>query len=363
MWPVQDPEKWAKAHAGSHVSTCRVELWSGSTRLTESAEIIDGNVTDDWVVTGVRRSLQMTVPPSRAWLRWLAMDSLEVRPYLGVRYSRLSSDECPMGRFPITAPERKLPAEAMTINANDYADWIADADFVDTPVPRPAGRIVDAIRWLVRGAGLPDPVNRSTATERSGRVLLDQTRMDALADAAKSIGVEVTMDRLGQPTIVDQRARGAATSTILTGDGGTAIGVTVTPDLSRVYNVVSAKSSATGVEFPAQVARLTWDGHPAHPYRLGSRTRPRERVFHYSSPLLLTPAQAQRAARSILVKKSAAARTTTYLAFPDPSRDAGDSARGATMTGTETTQLDQVVHPFRPGPSAIRTVSTQQDVE
>lgn len=361
MWPVQDPEKWARSLASGGILTCRIELWQGSTLLTAGADFIDGAVTDDWVIAGVRRSLSMTVPPSRAWLRWLAMDSVEVRPFLGVRYSRLSSDECPMGRFPVPPVDRKLPADAITITANDYAGWIADADFVDTPVPRPAGRIVDAIRWLVRGAGLPDPINRSTAMERSGRVLLDQTRIDALTDAAKSIGVEVTMDRLGRPVIVDALAIDDPTSTILTGGGGTAVGVTITPDVSKVYNVVSVKSSATGVEFPAQVARIEWEGHPAHPYRFagGSRSRPHIRTLHYASPLLRTPAQAQRAAQSILARKSGAARTTTYAAFPDPSRDAGDTAEGATMTGSEVVQLDQVVHPFRPGPCAIRTVSTQ----
>lgn len=330
--------------------------------LTAGADFIDGQVTDDWVIAGVRRSLQMTVPSTRAWLRWLAMDSLEVRPYLGVRYSRNNAEECPMGRYPVPPPEMTLPADVIAINANDYGDWIADADFVDTPLQRPGGRIVGAIQWLVRGAGLPNPVDRSTSDDNSGRITLDQTRLDAVEDAAKSIGVEVFMDRLGTPTVADARVLGVPTSSILTGNGGTAAGVTVTPDLSQVYNVVAAKSSATGVEFPAQVARLSWTGHPAHPYRLGSRTRPRERVYHYSSPLLMTPAQALKAARTILVKKSAAARTTLYSAFPDPTRDAGDSAMGATMTGSEIVQLDQVVHPFRPGPAPIRTVSTQQDV-
>src|SRR5690349_11153394 len=135
MWQVDDPEKWARFHSRSHTSTCRVEVWSGTTRLTESAEIIDGAVTDDWVIAGVRRSLQMTVPNSRAWRGWLAKDSLEVRPYLGVRYSARSMDECPMGRFPVSPPDMTLPSSALTINANAYADSTADADFVDTPVP------------------------------------------------------------------------------------------------------------------------------------------------------------------------------------------------------------------------------------
>ncbi len=359
MWQVADPEKWARAHAGSHTSTCRVELWSGSKMLSESAPVIDGAVTDDWVIAGVRRSLTMTVPPTPAWLRWLTQDSLEVRPYLGVRYSRILTDECPMGRYPLTQPERTMPAGPIPISVNDYSDWIEGADFVDTPVPRPAGKITDAIRWLVRGAGLPDPVNISTATERSGKVLLDQTRMDAVAEAAKSVAVDVYMDRRGVPTIADSLTLDDPTSEILVGDGGTAVGVAVKPDPSKVYNVISVKSSATGVDFPAQVARITWEGHPAHPYRLGSRARPRERVFHYSSPLVTTPAQAMRAAQSILARKSAPARTTVYQSFPDPSRDAGDSAWGSTMTGSEVVQIDQVVHPFRPAPSTITTVSTQ----
>lgn len=360
MWPVADPERWSRAVASSHTVAARVEVWAGGRMLTESAEFLDGSVTDDWVVAGVRRSLSMSVPPSRLWLRWFDYDLLEVRPFLGVRFTRYNTEECPMGVYPLTPPQLSRPYGPIAITASDRADKIVDADFVDKPVPRPAGPIVDAISWLVTGAGLPAPENHSTARGGAGEVLLDQTRMDALADAARSISVEVTLDRVGVPRIDDARVLGAATSSILTGDGGMAIGLSVKPDPKAVYNVVSVKSSMSGVEFPAQVARIAWDGHPAHPQRLG-----RERVYHYASPLLSTPEQALQAAFTILAKKSAAARTTVYQSFPNPAVDAGDSVLGATFDGTEIVQVANVTHPFRPKdstPSQITTVSTQLDV-
>lgn len=360
MWQVEDKERWDRAHGSSRVATCRVELWADGRLLTDSAPIDDGSVTDDWAITGVRRSLSLTVAPTRKWLAWLDNDGLEVRPFLGNRFSRSLTMECPMGRFPLTPPEISRPLGPIQIHANDYYQWIDDADFQDKPVPRPAGYVTDAISWLVRGAGLPTPLNLSTSTEKSGRVTLDQTRLQAVEDAAKSISGEVYVDRLGQVVIADARELDDPTSEILTTN---AVGLSIKPDPMQVYNVVSVKSGAEGMQdVPARVARIDWEGHPAHPYRLGTPGRPRIRVLHYSSDLLTSVAQMDRAASTLLARKSAAARTTVYEAFPDPSRDAGDSIVGATITGAEVTQIASVTHPLRLSDGAtqqVTTVSTQ----
>lgn len=351
--PEWDTQRWQRAIPTSITTTQRVEVWAEGQMLAESAPVIGGAVTNDWVTAGISRSLSITVPPTRSWLRWLALPSLELRPWQGIRFSGRLTMECPMGVFPVQPPGASLPAEAISIQAHDYMEWVSDADFPSKPVPRPAGRLVAAIGWLLRGAGLPAPENRSTATGSAPSVQLEDTRLDALEDAAKAAGVEVTCDRYGDPQIINAQRLGAPVSELLTGDGGTCIAVTATPDWSAVHNVVSVTSSAPDVSFPAQIASVTWTGHPAHPYRLGSPQRPRYRVLHYSSPLLTTPEQAQQAAQTILSREAAVAQACTISAIPDPTRDAGDTIRASTPDGVQLVQISQVVHPLGGEPSQI----------
>jgi hypothetical protein len=82
-------------------------------------------------------------------------------------------------------------------------------------------------------------------------------------------------------------------------------------------------------------------------------------VFHYASPLLMTYEQELQAATTMLARKSGAADVVSYQAFPDPSKDGGDTILGATITGTRLAQLQSVVHPFMGGYSTVTTVSTQ----
>ena len=363
MWagvgdPTWDKDRFDRAVASAGQLTHRVEVWSDTTQLTDAAPVEDGSVTDEWVTAGPRRKLTMTAPPTRDWLRWLGYPSLEIRPYLGLRISRTVTMECPMGRYPLDPPEMTLPSSLITIQADDYGIYLSDADFTDKPNQRPAGRITSAIGALIKGAGLPEPTVTASSTAQSGTVTVDATRLDAIADAARSVSAEVWADRLGQMTIADAAVLGSATSTILTGTGGTAAGVNVKPDLADLFNVVSATSSAQGIVFPAQIASLGWSGHPAHPYKLGSITRPRRKVFHYASPLLMDAAQALAAANTILARKAALAGQVTYQAFPDPSRDAGDTVEGALIEGTQLAQLKTVVHPFRAAYSTVTTVPT-----
>ncbi len=357
--PEWDTERWQRAIPTSITTTQRIEVWSEGIMLTETAPgILDGAVTHDWVTAGVSRSLSMMVDPSRAWLRWLSLPSLEIRPWQGIRFSRRLTMECPLGVFPVQPPAQSLPATAIQIQAADYMEWVVDGDFIDTPMPRPAGRLIDAIGWLVAGAGLPKPINRSAATGSSPQVLLEGTRIDALADAARAAGVEVTADRVGDPQITNAQVLGPAVSKLLTGTGGTCIGVRSEPNWSQVHNVVAVKSSASGIEFPAVTATIGWTGHPAHPFRLGSPQRPRYKVLHYSSPLLENEDQAAAAARTILAREAAVAETYSFDAFPDPTRDAGDSTLGATPTGNRTLQIIQAVHPLRQVPARVTSAST-----
>jgi len=354
MWAVPDPERWKRALRGSHTATIRMELWADGTILSEAAPFEGGSVTDEWV-TGARRSLSTSIFLNRSWRRWLDNYSgLELRPYRGVRFSRHSLVECPMGRFPMRQPDIGRNTEAISVQCDDYFQRATASKF-GGPTMSPGGRITLAIAQLLTQAGLPDARITATSTRSAAPVLLDGNERDqAVADLARSIAAEVYLDREGVPRIANARTIGAPTV-----DLGR-LGYLIKLDISKVYNVVSVRSSASDVDFGTVTAAITWPEHPAHPYRLGSKKYPEYRVLNYASPLLLDAAQGIDAARTILARRAGQARTVQYSDIPDPSTDAGDTATGTTKDGREVAQIQTVVTPLTVQEmQVITTVSTQ----
>jgi hypothetical protein len=355
---VDDPVRLARAVVAAHRVTSRVEVWSEGQQLAESASFEDWSVSHDWVVAGISRHLDLTVMPSRDWLRWFDYPNLEVRPFRGVRYSGSASVECPLGVFPVLPPEMARPVSPIKVTVDDYYQRVVTADF-SYPVMSADGRVVDTLVGLLAGAGLPGAQVTALAQQTSPATLLDKTRHDAVVLFSKAANVETIIDRRGVPIVQDARVLGDPTSEILTGAGEAAVGVGVKPDWSRVFNMVSVTTSAQGVTFDPQLAAITNPDHPAHPSRIGFR------VKKYSSPLLMDPDAAAAAAWSILARVSAAARSYTYSCFPNPTIDAGDSVLGATMTGSEVSQVLNVTTPgtAKGGAQTITTVNTNLGVE
>lgn len=362
MWAVDDPDRLARALAASHRVTSRVEVWSDGVLVTESAPFLDGTVTDTWV-SGLRRHLDLTVPPTRQWFRWFDLGSLELRPFRGVRFSASSSVECPLGVFPVLRPGTALPVSDITIAVDDLWSRVQHADFAD-PTFMPSGSVEHAFSFLFRGAGLEPPGVPDVSLGNTKRVLIEKSRSDALVELARANDVEVFIDRGGASRVRKPPRRVPATSEVLVGFGGTATGVVVEPDWARVFNIVSVTSTAPDVVFAPQVAALTDVTHPAHPYNMGTRDHPDYRVFKWSSGQLFTAAQAHKTAVSLLQKVAGGALTYSYDCVPDPSRDAGDSVLGSTRTSTVTAQIETVTHPLTAaGVQKVTTVSTQAVVE
>jgi hypothetical protein len=291
------------------------------------------------------------------WTSWLRLDQLELRPFRGVRIGADETIEFPLGRFRILTPELLArPATALTFAADDYWSWVVTADFTG-PAVAYAGGIVNTIRRLIEEAGI-GPVTIDTlklATAESS--LLEGTRHEAIASSAKSIDVEVYVDRFGAATIADTRQLEYPETYLVTKAGGTAVGMAVKPDWSGVYNSVSVTSSAQDVSFPAQVASIVWSQHPATKEKIGPR------VMKYSSPLLRTAEQGMSAAVSILRRVSAPASMYSYTCVPDASMDVGDSVFGSTLDGLVLPfQIQSITHPLNVEDAAqVTMMSTQLD--
>lgn len=350
-----DPERLARAIRGGAVMVPRVEVHAENQVKSYAAPILSGSVTHEWV-TGVTRTLNLSVPPTAAWDRWLSESAaLELRPYVGVRVSSRLTVECPMGRFQYWPAVKTRPhTDAVTIQCQDYWSRLVNSG-------RPArvfnfgGLVTDAITQLMISGWLWTP----TVTVGKDRVIepmmLDKSRHEVIAEWAAAIGAEVFMDRFAEPIIRDIPVLGSSTTEAITGELGTVTGMTETIN-REVVNEVASWSTAQGVDFPEQVASITWSEHPAYKDHVGPRRK------EFSSPLLLTEQQAMEASWSILTKESARARVMTYERLPDPTTDAGDSMLGQLLNGaTEVQQVSKIVTPLGRGLQTISGVSTRLD--
>lgn len=350
-----DPERLARAIQSGARMMPRLEVWSRGRRQTSSAPFEPGGtVTADWV-TGITRTLNVTVQPVAVWQKYLALQTLELRPFLGVRLSNRLTVECPMGVFPWQPPTRSRPNNAaIQIQCDDYWSWLVNSG-------RPArvfnftGRVTTGISNLIVSGGLPSPTITATDTRRVSPQLLDKSRHEVIVEQAAAIGAEALVDRLGKPLLRNIPTLGSPTTTAITGETGTVGKLTESYNLD-VFNEVASWSSAQDVDFPEQVAQITWPFHPAHKSRIGRRRK------EFTSPLLLTELQAMAASLTILAKESSRAREMTYERLPDPTTDPGDSMLGQLVDGsTKVQQVSKIVTPLGKGSQTVTGVGTQVD--
>lgn len=368
MWwdTPEDPDRFGRAVRTTHTSTARVEVWSAGVPVAESAPFLDGSVTDEWV-TGSRRSLTLTVPATRAWLRWLdiqATPALELRVFRGIRFSRALTVECPMGVFPVLPPDQPIPGgPPIQITASDSWIKVGYGDFTTPELP-PTRVATDIIRALIMGAGLPEPtmllsspaIFATTSVDSSAPPIIQLyagTRKQALEDAVAAAAGEAYIARDGTPMVTPVRQLEAATSEAVISTGS-AFGATVATDWSKVYNVVAARSTATDVSFPPQLAYVISTDHPAHPNNTGWT-----RTYALKSADLRTAEAASAAAWAMLPKVAGPAQKITYRCNPDPRRDAGDSILGDTADGPRTNQIHSLDTPLRKGLQMVTVMNTR----
>lgn len=340
MYPV--PARWEVSK--SHHGVTRVEVWSQGSLVEPDAPIIDGEVTDKWV-TGLRRTLNLVVPPS--WLKWLDLPGLEIRPYSGLRWG-LSEFLCPLGRFPLLRPGVSLPSAAISITTDDYWSQVALDDFVWTQPSYSHLKVKDAVAVLMGESGItvnPDLVT-ATSTVMVPDMLWDKSRAETIATLLESIGAEAFVDRDGYG-IVRDRTVGPFGSPLTDGDNGTLVTVKNEPNWANVFNVVSAASSNQDVHFDAVIVAIDDPAHPAHWSRIRRRSK------RYTSPLLMDRAQATVAAQTILDKSALPALNWQVTCYADVSRDAGDQVVASCDFGTVTAVIQEITHPLLGKPQTM----------
>lgn len=351
VYPVPDRYRWARAVNHGAELTHRVEVWQNGDRQASDATFHDGRVVDQWAGVGIRRSINLTVPSTRAWLRWFDNGPFELRPYSGIRFSRLKTVEVPMGRFPIPdAAVRSRPADQVQIQQDDYFSLINGA-------PKPSrmsrsGLVIDHLIQLLRLGFALAPVIRIDSIDTSRAVAMSGSLPDVIASAALALNAEVYAGRDGAPVIEPANVIGPPTCHTFAGEA--LIRATRTPNPAATFNRVVVSSSATDIRFPLAIAEVGDPTHPAYWRKIGVKQ------LLIVSPLLRDHDRAMLIALTKLTKVSGRAITYTYERLPDPTIDSGDTHRGHLVgVGQRNTQVAMAAHPLKGGSQTLSTIETQ----
>lgn len=357
MWPLPADGRWNPA--ASHQSIGRVELWSNGDLVAGDVPFIDGSVTEKWV-TGICGTMSLTVPPTPQWQRWLALDAVELLPYAGVKFGPTTEYVVPLGVFPVLFPGIELPSKGITLNAEDYWQYVASATFL-YPIMSYPGTIRDVAARLITDLSIggkrthpitKESVNRpnllaTNVTSTVTSVRWERSRHDTIAELVQSIGADAYYNRWGQPELRDHKSLPGAD--LSDGPAGTLISVQSSVNWSDVINSIAVTSSKNDVTFEPVIETIMDTSHPAHASKIGPR------FDAYSSAQIADVAQAREVAKTELAKRSAPARAWTVTCVPDPLRLPGDEMTLTTREhGPVRVVVQEVTHPLGKGAQQIK---------
>lgn len=358
MWDVSS--RWDPARAYRHAAV--VEVWSESKLIATTDQFVDGQVSEKRV-TGIRRSLSLSVEPTRQWLRWLRMPMLELAVWSGFSWGR-SEELLPLGVFPVLAPGLSAPLTKVDVDADDWWQRVVSADFMIPQASYP-GSIRDAIARLVSevhiGGTRIHPVTKvevgeplitaSSTAVMPNVVWGDKSRHETVVELCESIGAEAFIDRYGRPVVQDRANQPGRD--LSDGPGGTVRSVSTSVDWTPVRNTVYVEPHSSTKDiitpFDPVMYAITEPAHPANVFHIGQRT------VKLSSPLILDHDQAVKAAVAELAKRSAPALSWSVACDPDPSREPGDELTVTTRDlGSVRGVVEEVTHPLGDGAQTVK---------
>ncbi len=298
---------------------------------TTELSIIDGDVRYD-AKAQIRSSLALTIDGAGMFPRraddLLAPFGNEVYVRRGLDYGGGELEYVGLGYFRIDSVEQdEAPDGPIRIQGSDRMSWIVDARLA-SPVQFGSawtyGEIVEYLLINAIGTGTvewDDPAARDTVVGRP--VLAEDDRYAFLDDMITALGKIWYFDYRGILVVKDQPDITDPVWTIDSGAGGVLI--QMSRDLSRegVYNGVSVTSEAfdTAVPFSA----LAVDDDPRSPTYWYGRFGRVPRFF--SSPLITTLGQAQRAAESLLRQNLGLPYSVDFTNVPNPALEPWDPIR------------------------------------
>lgn len=329
-YPVPDP--YRQAIRGGLALTYTVDALiegvpiAGATGMKPTG----GKITDT-SRPGVRRKLDLQLPPTVGLYDLLAPVGVTLTCAARVRYTNLTVINIPMGVFDVDAQSVDESNGQITLTAPDKWVRIQRATFARPYQTVPWRPVVEELAVLIRGALGADEevVVTATSTATVGLQLEEKDRAGFINKLAKSIGAWVFFDRNGVATIADLPTAGAEADWLVDAGG-------VLTDLSRTRsredtrNVVVVESSAPDEEkFATQVV---WDNDPSSPTYAGPDPLNHPElagpfgvsVEHFSTPLEMTNGEAEVTGLTILARVCGLASQASMGQVPNPALDAFD---------------------------------------
>lgn len=317
---------------GSHVMTARARVCSdfqtGTNPTGTEIPIIAGDVTHDGTAD-VRATLDLTTDGTQKWPAnagaLLAPYGNEIFIERGVAYGNGVTEWVSQGYYRIDRPEQDVvPDGEIRISGSDRMAGIIDAR-LEAPRQWNGGTTTygAVISQLVREVYPLATIEWDdfTSGDFIGRTLVtEDDRFGFCDDLVKSVGKIWYWDYRGVLVIKDPPNASNPVWTVDAGKGG--VLVEMSRELTRqgVRNIVVATGEAADQTPPARgVAR---DANPNSPTYYAGRFGPVPQFF--SSPLLLTNAQAAEAARSLLQQSLGLPYNVDWASIANPALEPYD---------------------------------------
>lgn len=339
MYAVSDRFLQVARRGGTSIS--KVEVWRDGAIVpldtdTSTVPILDGSVTDDATRPGIRRSLTLTTT-SDLWNELNTPGTL-LKPFRGWRYIDGSTEYAALGVFAVDATRRVYEhsaTDAMTLTCPDLWARVQRSRF-EAPRVASGNAVTQAVSWVTECfTDAPDTEVTATSSVSVTDQVYDRDRSQAIVDMAKAAAFDISFGSDGQvvarpiPSVDDPIAW-----TANTGELGVLISASRERSVQRVYNVVVVSGQDVDGAPPfTPVVRADTD--PASPTYVGDATNPgMGRIpYFYSSPLLLTTAQANAAAATIYARVRLPAVQLAFTQSVNPALETGDVVRVALPDG------------------------------
>lgn len=307
--------------AGS--DTPLVTNWPGKDGIL--LPIVGGEVVVD-STSDVRRKLTIQLQSAPGLFDLLSAAGVELRVWRGVRYPNGQIEDVPLGVFVVDENEvTYTPAGNIAITAPDRWVKVQKARYQLPFAAIPGNSVTNEIKRQIAlgfypswpGWGREDIPSHDPAV---GNLIGERDKDKELLKMATSIGCELYFDNEGLGVIANMPT-GAEVPVWLVDASASGILLGGNRKISRqkTYNSIVVASSATGVTVNPQIAS---DEDPTSPtYILGPMGIV---TYFFTSPLILSDAQALATGQSILVQKRGLASQLTVESLVNPALDAGD---------------------------------------
>lgn len=369
MRPVSDA--FLQTLRGSHTMTAEAfvldTFQTGTSPTGTEIPVMAGSVILDGSAD-VRSTLDLTTDGTGMWPNQaadlLAPYGNEIFVRRGIQYGNGTVEWCSLGYFRIQTPEQDSPVNGpIRVEAVDRMRAIIDGRLL-TPVQFLAtdtyGTVVSQLITAVYPSATIQWDDATDAVAVGRALIAEETRFEFLDDLIRSQGKIWYWDHRGILVITNPPSATDPVWDVTAGTDGVLVSAHRRITREGVYNAVVASGEAADTATPARA--VAFDNLPTSPTYFYGRFGPVPRF--YTSPFLLTDAQALTAAQSLLQQQLGLPYNVEFASSPNPALEPYDPVRVsfAASAGTEIHVIDRLTVPLTEADPLTATTREQTTV-